>query len=171
MRAMALVMLLIAYQADVAGADNPPELDVELHTLTGEAVRLSDYAGKVIVLNFWASWCFPCRYEMPYLQKIHDRFEDRGLVVVAVAVDDELEPARAFQAKYGFTFPMLFDADGVSKRALSVAGVPETYIIDRSGNLVPVRDPATGVLSPVINNPTVWEGEAIIELLSDLVSD
>ena len=152
------------------GPTTPPDLEVELQTLTGEAARLSDYAGKVMVLNFWASWCFPCRYEMPYLQAIHDRFEEQGLVVVAVAVDDELEAARAFRDKYGFTFPMFFDTDGAAKRALRVTGVPETYIIDRAGNLVPVTDPATGVMSPVINNPTVWEGEAIIELLSDVVS-
>lgn len=170
-RSLLLVIALIAYQVDVSALDENPDLDVPMQTLEGEEVRLADFAGKVIVLNFWASWCFPCRYEMPHLQAIHNRFEDQGLVVVAVAVDDELEPARAFQAEYGFDFPMLFDANGIVKQALGVSGVPETYIIDRRGHLIPVKDPATGVSSTLINNPMVWESDAIIELLTEVVAD
>lgn len=166
-----LVVALIGYRIDVSAVERAPDLDIPVQTLHGEEARLTDYAGQVIVLNFWASWCFPCRYEMPHLQKIHNRFEDQGLVVIAVAVDDELPPARAFQAEHGFTFPMLFDADGTAKKAMGVGGVPETYIIDRLGNLIPVRDPATGVSSIVINNPMVWESDSIIELLTELVAN
>ena len=170
-RSLMLVVALIAYQVDVSAIDEMPDLDVPVQTLGGEEVRLADYAGKVIVLNFWASWCFPCRYEMPHLQKIHNRFKERGLVVVAVAVDDELEPARAFQAEHGFDFPMLFDASGSVKQAMGVSGVPETYIIDRRGHLVPVKDPATGVSSTLIDNPMVWESDAVIELLTEVVGN
>ena len=167
---MLVLVLGMGTRVDFLFAADQPDLDITLPALSGESVRLSDYSGKVIVLNFWASWCFPCRYEMPSLQKIHDRFNAQGLVVIAVAVDDELVPAQTFQAKYGFTFPMLFDAEGVAKLAMNVSGVPQTYIIDRAGNLISVRDPATGVSSPLIDNPMVWEGEEIIELLSEIVS-
>ena len=91
--------------------------------------------------------------------------------MIAVAIDDAHAPAQAFQNEYGFTFPMLFDAHGLTKRALNVSGVPETYILDRAGNLVPVKDPATGVASTVINNPTVWESEEIIAILAKLVEN
>ena len=82
---------------------------------------------------------------LPHLQKIHNRFESQGLVVVAVAVDDELEPVGTFRAEYGFDFPMLFDANRTVKLAMGVSGMRKTYIIDRWGNFIPVKDSATGV--------------------------
>ncbi len=153
------------------GTDPTPGMvfEIELEALDGRRVRLSDHRGKVIVLNFWASWCFPCRYEMPHLQAIHERFEDRGLTVIAVAVDDELAAARAFQQRYQFSFPMLFDGAGESKRALGVEGVPETYILDRQGDLMRFEDPVTRVISARINDPTVWESATTLEWLEELV--
>ncbi|HEY5701092.1 MAG TPA: TlpA disulfide reductase family protein, partial [Gammaproteobacteria bacterium] len=138
-------------------------------TLNGESVALSSLKTKITIVNFWASWCFPCRYEMPLLQKIHDRFRDDGLSVVAIAVDDEFADAKAYQAEKQFTFAMLFDADGASKRIFGVDSVPETYIVGNDGALVPFRDPKTGAVSTLINDPTVWEGQEIIDFLADLV--
>ena len=108
---------------------------------------------------------------MPHLQKIHNRFESQGLVVVAVAVDEELEPARAFRAEYGFDFPMIFDANRTVKSAMGgergagdlhhrPAGEPHT----RQG-------PATGISSTLIDNPMVWESDKIIELLTEVVGN
>ena len=97
------LLLCLILAGPLASADqNSPENisapNFESQLLEGDTtVRLSDFAGDVVLLNFWASWCFPCRYEMPHFQKIHGTFKDRGLTVVAVAVHDKLEDARAFQ--------------------------------------------------------------------------
>lgn len=167
---LALLMCAPSALMVVAADLRPMEAKVEILTLDGKSAPLSEFKARVTVVNFWASWCFPCRYEMPLLQKIHDRFKSQGLSVVAIAIDDELPNARAYQSKGQFTFPMLFDGRGVTKRVFGVESVPETYIVGTDGALVPFRDPATGKVSTLINNPMVWEGQEIIELLTDLVS-
>lgn len=176
-----VVMLGLTPQPGVAGSDSielsrattvqaPVDLDLALSTLDGSKIMLSDFKAKVTVVNFWASWCFPCRYEMPRLEALHERFSDRGLAVVAIAVDDGMPPARAFRDKGGFSLPMLFDATGVSKRAFHVDGVPETYVVDADGRLLPFEDPRTHETSVRINDPTVWEGEEIVEFLIDALA-
>ena len=140
-------------------------------TVDGRTVRLSEYRGKVVILNFWATWCFPCLYEMPLLQRIHTRFEDRGLTVVAVAVFDELESVRSYQTKYGYTFPILFHDSNAGKNTLGLLGVPQTYILGRDGALVSFEDPKSNKVSYVINDPTVWEGVEIVEFLQRLIEN
>jgi cytochrome c biogenesis protein CcmG, thiol:disulfide interchange protein DsbE len=99
---------------------------------------LSDYRGKVIVLNFWASWCAPCRDESPMLQRWHRRIESRGGTVLGVNVLDVSSDARAFVARYGLTYPMLRDGGGESVKEFGVIGYPETFAIDRRGRIVAV---------------------------------
>jgi thiol-disulfide isomerase/thioredoxin len=177
-RLIAATLLIVAIgaaefpaRADTGAAKRPLDAGVEVLTLEGRKQALSDFKGKVVVVNFWASWCFPCRYEMPLLQKMHDRFKDRGLTVVAIAVDDMLVDARAYQSEKRFTFPMLYDGEGVSKRAFGFDSVPETYIVGRDGKLAPFRDPRTGEVSTLITDPRVWEGEAIVAFLAGLVEE
>ncbi len=177
-RHIAATLLIVAISAaefpagaDTGAAKQPLDAGVEILTLDGRKQALSDFKGKVVVVNFWASWCFPCRYEMPLLQKVHDRFKHQGFTVVAIAVDDRLADARAYQSEKRFTFPMLFDGEGVSKRAFGVESVPETYVIGRDGKPVGFRDPKTGEISTLINDPTVWESEAIVAFLSGLVEE
>ena len=177
-RLIAATLLIVAIcaaefpaHADTGAAKQPLDAGVEILTLDGRKQALSDFKGKVLVVNFWASWCFPCRYEMPLLQKVHNRFKHRGFTVVAIAVDDKLADARAYQSEKRFTFPMLFDGEGISKRAFGVESVPETYVIGRDGKLAPFRDPQTGEVSTLINNPRVWEGEAIVAFLAGLVEE
>ena len=138
--------------------------------LSGKSTKFSEIKGKkVTIVNFWASWCFPCRYEMPHLQRIHDAFAARGLTVVAIAVDDELAPVEKFWRRYGFTFPVLFDPLGRTKAHFGALGVPETYIVGADGRLVGLEDPSTGEISTMINDPTVWESPAVQEFLSSLL--
>ena len=168
--AICLTFSTLAGGSDSGGASALPQFyeGFTAKTLDGKTVSLSEYRGKVVVLNFWASWCFPCLYEMPLLQRIHTKFEDRGLTVVAVAVFDRLESVRSYQAKYGYTFPILFDDSDAGKDTLGLLGVPQTYILDREGTLVSFEDPETNRVSHVINDPTVWEGPAIVEFLEVL---
>lgn len=132
--------------------------------------KLSDFKGQVVLLNFWASWCFPCRYEMPHFQKIHDTLKDDGLAVVAVAVFDKLEEAQAFQDKYGFTFPILFDKSGKAKDAFSVDAVPWTYLVQRDGTLARIRNPKTNKELYRVNDPTIWENPQTVSFLREVLT-
>ncbi len=171
---IAVILLLVSGlsqpRAEGDGAALPMASDIALKSLEGgDNVSLPDLRTKITIVNFWASWCSPCHYDMPSLQKIHDRFKADGLSVVAIALDHEFADAKACQAEKQFTFSMLFDGDGASKRAFGVESVPETCIVGEDGKLVPFRDPKTGDVSTLINDPTVWEGREVLEFLSDLI--
>ncbi len=96
---------------------------------------LSDYSGDVVLLNLWATWCAPCRVEMPSIQSLHDAYAERGLKVVAVSVDagGTEEQIRAFADSLGLTFEILHDSTGGIQRAYLTTGVPETVVIGRDG--------------------------------------
>jgi len=96
---------------------------------------IADYNGDVVLLNIWATWCLPCRTEMPSIQSLHDRFAARGLKVVAVSVDNPgtADEIRKFRDQYGLTFEILHDASGAIKRDYQTTGVPETFVIGRDG--------------------------------------
>jgi len=111
--------------------------DFHANTIDGApaAKTLADYKGEIVLLNVWATWCLPCRTEMPSIQALHDRFAARGLKVVAVSVDkpgfdDEI---RTFRDQFGLTFEILHDATGNIQRDYQTTGVPETFIIGRDG--------------------------------------
>src|SRR5918999_4923929 len=114
--------------------EEAPEL--VLPRLSGEGEEsLEDYRGQVVVLNFWASWCEPCREESPLLQRWHERLEKRGATVLGVDAFDEIGAARAFVDRYGLTYPMLKDKDAEGMELFGVARYPETFAIDRRGRI------------------------------------
>lgn len=98
---------------------------------------LEDYRGEVVLLNIWATWCEPCRVEMPSMQRLHDEYAPGGLKVVAVSIDEAGTEAqiRAFAREYGLTFEILHDPDGQIQRAYQTTGVPETFVIGRDGTI------------------------------------
>jgi len=100
---------------------------------------LADYRGKVVVLNFWASWCEPCRDESPLLQRWHERISKNGGAVVGVDVLDVSDDAKAFAARYGLRYPLLRDGDGRTLKDFEVAGQPWTFVIGRDGLIAAVR--------------------------------
>ena len=108
--------------------------DFDLTLLNGGSFRLSDHLGKVVVLNFWGSWCPPCRWEMPDFQEMYQEYRDDGVVFVGIAVppDDE-EDARAFTEKIGVTYPVGLDPEGELLIKYRVTSFPTTYLIDREG--------------------------------------
>lgn len=108
---------------DVAGADS------------GATRTLADYEGEVVLLNIWATWCAPCREEMPSIQALHDRYAARGLKVVAVSIDDAKgeQAIRDFAREFGLTFEILHEPTGDIQRAYQTTGVPETFIIGPDG--------------------------------------
>lgn len=112
-----------------------PAPDFTLSTLAGEPATLSGFRGRVVVVNVWASWCGPCRAEMPALQDIYAAQQGRGLEVLAVnsAFQDSAADAQAFVQELGLTFPILLDQDGAVSRRYLVRGLPSTFFIDRQG--------------------------------------
>ena len=111
--------------------------DFELPDLDDKSVRLSDFRGKVIFLNFWATWCKPCREEMPSMEVLHQSLQKDGLVVLAVSIDrvttkKDIPP---FVKNLNLTFPILVDSWGQTDKRYKLMGVPETYVIDQQGVL------------------------------------
>ncbi len=109
--------------------------DFTLDRLGGGRMTLSDLRGQVVVMNLWASWCPPCRAEMPALQQVYDELRERGMVILAVNVtyQDGEAPAAAFVAEYGLTFPVLLDRTGEVGRGYLLRALPTTFFIDRQG--------------------------------------
>ncbi len=111
--------------------------DFELPTLESNSVKLSDYRGRVIFLNIWATWCPPCREEMPSMEAIYRRFKGRQFEMLAVSVDRKgKEAVGPFLAKYGPTFTVLLDPDGKTYQLYGLTGVPETFIVNKKGVLL-----------------------------------
>jgi peroxiredoxin len=134
--AMFLVVWLQSakYEPLTVGKQAP---DFQLPDLNDKDIRLSDYRGKVVFLNFWATWCKPCREEMPSMEVLYKNFEKDGLVILAVSIDrvttkKEIPP---FVKGLNLTFPVLVDSWGQTDKRYKLMGVPETYIIDREGTL------------------------------------
>ena len=125
-------------QALVAGGREPaPEVD--LPRLSGDGNgSLDDYKGQVVVLNFWASWCEPCRAESPLLQRWHKRLAKRNATVLGVDVQDVSGDARDFAAEFGLTYPMLRDGPGDIRDEFGILGLPETFVVDRRGRIAAV---------------------------------
>ncbi len=109
--------------------------DFTLTTLDGRTLRLHDLRGQAVILNFWASWCPPCKAEMPALQRVYEDYRDRGLVVVAVNVtaQDARPNVEAFVADYGLTFPVPLDLDARVASAYRVHSLPTTYFVGPDG--------------------------------------
>jgi cytochrome c biogenesis protein CcmG, thiol:disulfide interchange protein DsbE len=106
---------------------------------TDGRLGVSDLQGKAVVVNFWASWCVPCRDEAPVLQKAYERYRGRGLVVLGVDVNDFRQDARRFMKRYGLTYPVVYDGKGSTVGKWGVRGFPETFFVDRTGKLVGER--------------------------------
>ncbi len=110
--------------------------DFEMQFGDGSRSRLSDWVGKPVVLNFWATWCAPCREEMPEFVAAFDRYQDDGLVILGVNAQETASQAAEFMAEYGVDFPVALDTRGDVQQLYNVRGLPTTVFIDREGRIV-----------------------------------
>ena len=141
------LLLVIGYQsvrkqqpesitAGLARGQRPPAPAFSLPRFDGGTLALTSLRGQYVLVNFWASWCIPCRDEAPLLERASREYRDRGLVVVGVNIQD-LEPeARKFIAQFKISYPNVRDRDGRVSRAYGTTGVPESFFIDREGRVV-----------------------------------
>ena len=124
----------------LGAGERDPAPPLQLPRLSGVgAETLEQYKGQVVVLNFWASWCEPCRKESPLLQRWHERMEKRKGTVVGVDVQDVTDDARDFISEYALTYPMLRDGEGLTRETFAIIGFPETFVLDRRGRIAAVR--------------------------------
>jgi len=157
-----LVALAAAFyyqQRQAAGRAGFPAPDFSLRDLDGRVHRLSDYRGKVVFLNLWATWCPPCREEMPSMEHLHQRLRGQDFVMLAVSEDEAgVTAVQPFAREMGLTFPILLDARGTLPARYGVTGFPETFLIDRSGRVV-----------HHVIGPEDWDSESVDRFLLQLL--
>ena len=121
--------------ATLARGGRPRAPAFTLPRFDGGTLTLAELRGKFVVMNFWASWCIPCKDEAPLLERVWRDYRDRGVVVVGVNIQDLESEARRFIAETKATYPEVRDRDGTVSRAYGITGVPETFFIDREGRV------------------------------------
>jgi thiol-disulfide isomerase/thioredoxin len=132
-----VLALKLRPQLDLVGAGSRTPAFQAANLRTGGPATLADYAGKVILLNIWATWCDPCRLEMPSMETLSQRLKGQDFRVVAVSVDkDGPEVVMKFVNQLGLTFDILQDQSGKIQQTLQTTGVPESFVIDRAGVII-----------------------------------
>ncbi len=134
-KCLALVCLLVINGHAGAIAEGAPAPALEGRLFDGSRFALADYAGKVVVINFWATWCAPCREEMPALDAYYRRHKSEGLDVVAISMDNSRDEAKAREVMQAFSFPAAFGRELNAKGYGRIARLPLTFVVDRQGVL------------------------------------
>jgi peroxiredoxin len=134
-------------------------LEIQLKDIFGNAVRLSDFRGKIVFLNFWATWCPTCVVEMPSMEKLHRRFKNEDFAMIAVNMQESEAQVKSFFEKLQLSFTALLDANGEVAAGLAVNALPTTYFLDKEGRIMGM---ALG--------PREWDKQASIELFEFLIN-
>jgi peroxiredoxin len=131
--AVALAISSISAMAKpVSGEESP---DFTLKSRDGGNIKLSEQRGNIVLINFWASWCGPCREELPAFEALYQEYQDLGVEILAINVDDEAEKANVLLQDIEVSFPVLFDTSGEVSELYDVSAMPTTVIVDRDGNV------------------------------------
>jgi thiol-disulfide isomerase/thioredoxin len=127
----------VALALPASGASGPagPAPQFTLDSRAGSKISLAQYKGQVVMLNFWASWCGPCRQEMPLLENIYKKYNKMGFTLIGVNVEPDSKAAEGFLKQTPVSFPVIYDKDSTVSKAYDVSGMPSTVIIDRKGNI------------------------------------
>ncbi len=135
--------------------------DFTVPTPDGKSVKLADYRGRVLFLNFWATWCPPCKEEMPAMERLYQRYRDKGLVVLAVSIDAEGAPVVSpFVKEHKFTFPIGLDPKMALADTYRVRALPSSFLVDK-----------TGRLAALALGPRDWDSKAAYALIELLLKE
>ncbi|GIV16909.1 MAG: hypothetical protein KatS3mg022_2344 [Armatimonadota bacterium] len=130
-------LVIYAFQPPKQMGEGDAAPNITLNLLDGETKSLADYKGKVVVLDFWATWCAPCRFTMPKMIQFHSRHRDQNVVVIGVAVDaTSRAEIEQFVKEMGVNYPIAVDGDGAAKSAYQIRNLPTLFIIDKEGNIL-----------------------------------
>ena len=129
------VFAVVAGTASSAIAPATAAPDFTLRAMDGPNMRLQEQRGRVVMINFWATWCAPCRQEMPHLNRLYEKYRGAGFVLLGVNVDDDTGKAAEVAAKLGVTFPVLLDTEKSVSKLYDVSTMPSTMLIDRDGKV------------------------------------
>lgn len=133
-------------------------VDVTINDLEGKTVTLSQFKGKVVILNFWATWCPPCREEMPSMDALYQKFKGKDLVMLAASIDENPKTVSDFMKKNNYTMPAYHDPNKKAGSVYGITGVPETFIIGKNG-----------MIEEKIIGPVDWMKPDVIQFLDDLL--
>lgn len=131
---LAVVLLLFTLSVHASSISGKAS-DFTLKSRDGKNLRLSDFRGQVVLLNFWASWCGPCRQEMPLLEAMYNRYKKLGFTVLGVNVEEDSSKAKAYLSDISVSFPILYDNTNTASKLYKVSAMPTTVIIDRNDNM------------------------------------
>ncbi len=129
-RSLVLIAVAAFFLSSVVEAK--PSLDFTLRNTSGLMVSSTSFKGKIVVLNFWATWCPPCVGEIPYLVALQKKYEKQGVQVVGIAVDEDISGVPAFIKKHQMTYPILYSTPAVQKAFGGIRSIPTTFILDRN---------------------------------------
>lgn len=147
---------------------DPPTLAVDFEVAGTEGnIRLSDYHGKLVYLDFWASWCGPCRLSFPWMQEMHEKYQRQGLAIIAINLDREAVLANQFLSRYAVDFDIGFDPSGKTPRDYGVKGMPYSVVIDQQGviqathiGFKPAKQPEyENLIRSLLNQPPLMENQ------------
>jgi peroxiredoxin len=127
-------MILISAQA-IANSGSTPAPDFTLKSNSGKNIKLSELRGQVVMINFWASWCGPCRQEMPILNQLYQRYEPMGFTLLGVNVEEDKAAADKVLREIPVNFPVLYDSKNQVSESYQVRAMPSTFLIDRDGKV------------------------------------
>jgi peroxiredoxin len=167
-----MVLSFLCFAGNAEASSLGPEIDIKpikgnkvlpsitLEDLKGQKVDLKSFKGKVIFLNFWATWCGPCKEEMPTMETLYRQFKDRNFVFLTISVDYEgSKPVREFIGRNRYTFPVLVDQKSETLDIFEVTRIPTTFVIDKQGKM----------LGKAIG-PRNWNSSEIVSYLTQLIS-
>jgi thiol-disulfide isomerase/thioredoxin len=143
--------------------------DVTGLDLAGQPMSLHQVSGKVVLVNFWATWCAPCMAELPGLESLYQSLRDKGFTVVGVAVDDTLDNVKQAVQSRGITYPVLLDEQGKSKRQFELKGFPESFVLDSQKKVLFITDPADGMPVTKIIGPREWSQNQALQVFRALL--
>ncbi len=137
--------------------ENTNYIDFNLLDLSGNQASLSNYQGKVIMLNFWATWCPPCRNEMPSMESLYKKMKDKNFVIVAVNIQENSSTVKSFIQKNRYSFPVIIDEKGEVAAKYQIRVIPTTYIIDTKGKI-----------AGVFTGSRDWDSDDVVKIFREL---
>lgn len=172
---LALALSSVLFLGCVGGQESQAEtgkaFPFTLFSSKGKQVSLSDYSGRVVLLNFWATWCGPCIIEMPGLERLYQSLKASGLEVVAISIDDSdsRHKVESFLEKTALSFTVLYDSEGSLLSRYGVMGVPETFFIGPDGQVLEFDDPRTGKKLRKVISERPWDSPAYLDAVKRLL--